>query len=268
MAAALGFSAVTFGYRKGAAVLHALDLEIDAGEMAAVIGPNGTGKTTLVRLASGHLRPQAGRILLAGDDLSSLTARERARRVAVVPQETHLAFDYSVAEVVSMGRAPHQGLLGLQRPADREQLRLAMERTDVLELAARSFLALSGGERQRTIIARALVQEPRILLLDEPTAFLDLRHRLVVYELLTRLNRDSGLTVVVVSHDVDLVARYCDRLILLHEGRAVADGKPLEVLEPELLLRVYGVEAEVRVDPATGRPHVSALRAGDGGVRR
>lgn len=258
MGLALRFSAASFAYRQ-APVFRSLDLSVAEGEMTAVLGPNGTGKTTLLRLASGSLKPASGRVELFARDLLTLPSRERARIVAVVPQETHLVFDFTVKEVVLMGRAPHLGLLGIESQGDLEIARDAMARTEVAHLAHRRFLSLSGGERQGAVIARALAQEPRLLLLDEPTAFLDLRHRLAVYDLLERLNRDSGLTLVVASHDLNMAARHCGRLVLLHQGAVVADGSPEDVLRPEHIRSVYGVEAEIRQDPITGRPYVIPL---------
>ena len=253
--AALRFRSVVFAYDR-APIFTGLDLSIGAGEMVGVLGPNGTGKTTLLRLASGALAPGAGRVEAFGRDVASIPARERARSIAVVPQESHPAFDWSAVEVVRMGRAPHLGLLGLESARDEEIVRGAMERTDSSEFAPRPFLELSGGERQRVILARALAQEPKLLLLDEPTAFLDLKHRLSVYDLLVRLNREHGLTMVLASHDLDLAARYCDRLVLLHRGGVAADGKPEEVLTREILRVVYEVEAEIGRDSTTGRPVV------------
>jgi iron complex transport system ATP-binding protein len=240
-------------------ILAGLDLSIAGGTITGLLGPNGSGKTTLVRLASAVLQPKTGRILLFGDDLASLSTRERARRVAVVPQETYPVFDFTVEEIVRMGRAPHLGLLGFEGPRDRAIARQAMERCEVAQLAARSFRALSGGERQRVMLARALTQEARLLLLDEPTAFLDLKHRLAVYALLGKLHRDNGLTVVVVSHDINLAARYCDRLVLLRCGAIAADGAPAEVLRPEPIRAVYEVDVEVGTDPSSGRPFVIPL---------
>jgi iron complex transport system ATP-binding protein len=254
----LRFESVGFSYRK-APVFAGLDLEIREGEMTAVLGPNGSGKTTFVRLASGFLRPDSGAVHVSGRNLSSFPAGERARRVAVVPQETVLTFHFTVREMVRMGRAPHLGLLGVETERDFEIVREAMERSEVEHLAERSFLSLSGGERQRVILARALAQSPRLLLLDEPTAFLDLRHRLSAYRLLDGMNRENGLTVVVVSHDMNLAARHCRRLVLLDRGMIRAEGPPEEVLTPANLRDVYGVDAEVRRDPATGRPHVFPL---------
>ena len=228
MSAALTFHGVSFDYGH-TAVFDGLDLEIGAGTITGVLGPNGSGKTTLVRLGSGALRPSHGvRHALRRRSFGSLGTRERARRVAVVPQETHPVFDFTVEETVRMGRAPHLGFLGIERPFDLAIARAAMERCEVAELASRSFRALSGGERQRVMLARALAQESQLLLLDEPTAFLDLRHRLSIYARLSQLHREHGLTVVVVSHDINLAARYCDRLVLLQRGSIAADGAPVD----------------------------------------
>lgn len=257
-APALAFEQVGFAYGRTPVLLN-LDLAIDEGRITGLLGPNGTGKTTLVRLASAALRPTAGRVLLFGDDLGAMPARERARSVAVVPQETHPVFDFTVEEIVQMGRAPHLGLFGLAGPRDRKIAREAMQSCEVTHVAGRSYRALSGGERQRVLLARALAQEARLLLLDEPTAFLDLKHRLAVYALLGRLHRERGLSVVVVSHDINLAARHCDRLVLLRCGAVAADGTPAEVLRPEPLRSVYEVDVEVRTDPSSGRPFVIPL---------
>jgi iron complex transport system ATP-binding protein len=256
--AALTFDQVTFAYGR-TPVLTGISIEIAAASITGILGPNGTGKTTLVRLASAAVKPASGRIALFGDDLGTLPARERARRVAVVPQETFPVFDFTVDEIVTMGRAPHLGLLGVPGPRDRKIVRESMEQCDVAYLAGRSFRALSGGERQRVLIARALTQEARLLLLDEPTAFLDLRHRLAVYTLLARMHAERGLTVVVVSHDINLAARYCDRLVLLRCGAVAADGTPEQVLRPDAIRSVYEVEVDIRTDPASGRPFVIPL---------
>ena len=255
---ALAFERVEFAYGR-TPILSGIELSIARGSITGVLGPNGTGKTTLVRLASAALRPSAGRIALFGDDLATLPARERARRVAVVPQETHPVFEFTVDEIVRMGRAPHLGLLGIEGPRDRKIARESMELCEVAYLSGRSFRALSGGERQRVLLARALAQEARLLLLDEPTAFLDLKHRLAVYALLGRLHRERELSVVVVSHDINLAARHCDRLVLLRCGAVAADGTPEEVLRPEPIRSVYEVDVEIRTDPSSGRPFVIPL---------
>ena len=259
-AAALSFRGVSFGY--GAiSVLDRLDLTIGRGELVGLLGPNGVGKTTFVRLASGAVVPAGGSIELFGDDLTGLSTRERARRVAVVPQETHPVFEFTVAEIVRMGRSPHLGFLGLEGPRDHEIVRAAIERCELAHVASRSFRALSGGERQRVLLARALVQEARLLLLDEPTAYLDLKHRIAAYDLLVRLRHEGGPTIVVVSHDINLTARYCDRLVLLRGGAIVADGAPRDVLTASSIRDAYEVEVEILTDPSTGRPFVIPLSA-------
>ena len=259
-APALVFRKVRFGY--GAApVLDGFDLTIGHGELVGLLGPNGVGKTTIVRLASGAVAPAVGRIDLFGDDLGALGTRERARRVAVVPQETHPVFEFTVSEIVRMGRAPHLGFLGIERSRDHEIARDAIERCDLEHVAERSFRALSGGERQRVLLARALVQEARLLLLDEPTAYLDLKHRLAAYDLLARLRREGNPTIVVVSHDINLAARYCDRLVLLRGGAVVADGTPQVVLTATSIRDAYEVDVEILTDPSTGRPFVIPLSA-------
>ena len=258
MSAALDFRGVAFAYRR-ATVFDGLDLAIETATITGILGPNGSGKTTLVRLGSGALSPSSGSVTLFGNDLSELPSRRRAQQVAVVPQETYPVFDFSVEETVRMGRAPHLGFLGIERPSDLKIAREAMERCEVAGLASRSFRALSGGERQRVMLARALAQEAPLLLLDEPTAFLDLKHRLSIYARLSQLHREHGLTVVVVSHDINLAARYCDRLVLLRGGAIAADGAPEDVLRPDSIRSVYEVEVEIRTDPSSGRPFVIPL---------
>ena len=259
-APALAFRRVSFRY--GASpVLDGLDLTIGTGELVGLLGPNGVGKTTFVRLASGAVFPAAGRIDLFGDDVARLPTRERARRVAVVPQETHPVFEFTVAEIVRMGRSPHLGFLGIEGLRDHELANDAIERCELAHVAGRSFRALSGGERQRVLLARALVQEARLLLLDEPTAYLDLKHRLAAYDLLARLRREADPTIVVVSHDINLAARYCDRLVILRGGAVVADGAPHNVLTPQVLRDAYEVDVEILTDRSTGRPFVLPLSA-------
>jgi iron complex transport system ATP-binding protein len=235
-------------------VLEAVELEVRAGEVVGLLGRNGAGKSTLLRVASGVLRPAAGQVALDGRDASSLGRRERARAVALVPQETAVDFPFSVAEVVLMGRTPHLGWLGFESGRDLAVARDAMERLGIASLAERSILELSGGERQLAVVARALAQEPRLLLLDEPTAFLDLRHRM---EVLTHV-RDfaaAGGGALVVSHDLGIAARFCDRLVLLVGGRVMADGAPAEVLVPARLREVFDIEAVVLAGP-DGQPVV------------
>jgi iron complex transport system ATP-binding protein len=239
-----------------AALFDGLSLSIAGGSFVGLIGPNGSGKTTLLRLLAGLLRPDAGEIFLEGRPVEALPPRARARRVAVVVPESPLLFNFSVLEVVLMGRAPHLGLLGLERAEDFAVARAALRDVDLAGREDRPIQELSSGERQRALIARALAQEPRLLLLDEPTAYLDMKHALAIYEILGRLGRDLGLTVVAVSHDLNLAARHAGRLVLLHAGRKAADGAPAEVLTAERILEVYETEADVARDPGSGAPLV------------
>jgi iron complex transport system ATP-binding protein len=239
-------------------LFQGLSIVIPQGAFAGIIGPNGSGKTTLLRLLAGLLRPGAGGVYLDGSGLDTLPPRQRARTLAVVLQEASLLFNFSVLEIALMGRAPHLGLFGLEQADDFAAARRALADVDLRGFEDRPVQELSSGERQRAFLARALAQEPRGILLDEPTAFLDLRHALELYEILRRLNRDRGLTVVTVSHDLGLAARYATRLILLDCGRIAADGPPDEVVTPARLREVYGTEADVLRDPQTGAPVVLA----------
>ena len=235
-------------------VLAGVDLEVNAGEVVGLLGRNGAGKTTLLRVACGLLQPDAGSVSIEGRAARTFSRRERARAVALVPQESAFAFPFSVAEVVLMGRAPHLGWLGFEGARDLEAARAAMQRLGIADAADRSILELSGGERQLAVVARALAQEPRLLLLDEPTAFLDLRHRI---EVLTRVREfaAAGGGALVVSHDLGVAARFCDRLVLLGGGRVLAAGTPAEVLVPERLREAFGIEAAILRDPG-GQPVV------------
>lgn len=250
---ALEFEAVsvTLGGRR---VLAGLDLEVRPGEMLGLIGRNGVGKTTVLRIASRVLRPDAGRVEVEGRPLASFTRRALARVVAVVPQDSHVPFPFCVAEVVLMGRSPHVGPVAFESRGDLALAEEAMARVGITELAPRSILELSGGERQLVMVARALVQDPKLLLFDEPTAFLDLRHRVEVLQIVRELTR-AGASALVVSHDLGLAARYCDRLALLAEGNVLAIGSPAEVLTPERIRRGFGIDALV-LSSADGAPIV------------
>lgn len=233
-----------------------LSFEIGEGEIVGVIGPNSAGKTTLIRLLTRVLEPAAGAIVLEGRPLRSWRPAELARRVAVVPQGVPLEFPFTVEELVLMGRYPHAPDRYFESAADRAIARAAMEATDVLELAALRLDSLSGGERQRAVVARALAQEPRLLVLDEPTAHLDLRHQAESAALLRRLNRERGVTVLLVSHDLNLAAEVCDRLLLMADGRQVAVGPPEAVLNEALLAAAFACEVTVDKHPTTRRPVV------------
>ncbi len=238
------------------ALFDGLSLSLAAGEFAGIIGPNGSGKTTLLRLLSGMVSPEAGDVRLDGRAIPGIPPRERARLVAVVFQETRVLFNFSVLEIALMGRAPHLGSWGLERREDFEAARAALRDMDLTEQEDRPLQELSSGERQRALLARALAQEARILLLDEPTAFLDLKHRLQIYDILARLNRERGLTVVATSHDLNLAARYGSRLVLMHRGRLAADGPPDSVLTAALIREVYETETRIERDTTTGAPFV------------
>ncbi|MEU8777539.1 ABC transporter ATP-binding protein [Streptomyces sp. NPDC048606] len=239
----------------GHTLLHGVDLAARPGETVGVVGPNGSGKTTLLRCVHGALRPTAGRVLLDGLDAGELGVKERARVVAVVPQDADGTFGLTVHEVVAMGRSPHKRFWEQDGPGDRRLVAEALETVGMAAFAARAFGELSGGERQRVLVARALVQEPGLLALDEPTNHLDIRYQLEVLALV----RGLAATGLLVLHDLNLAAFFCDRLYVLSGGTVVAAGPPAEVLTPELLKEVYGVRAEVAPHPTTGVPNIVYL---------
>jgi ABC-type cobalamin/Fe3+-siderophores transport system ATPase subunit len=242
---------VTVEYR-GRAVLRSIDLDVAAGERVALIGPNGAGKSTLLRVATGLVRPTAGQVILAGTPLERLDREAIARRLAVVPQQVTLPFATRVEEVVALGRLPHEDPFRGARPADRAAVAAAIERVGVGHLLGRDARELSLGERQLVLLALAVAQASPILVLDEPTVHLDLRHQVGTMDLLEDLNARDGATIVAVLHDLGLAALYFPRLVLLDAGRIVADGTPSEVLTPDRIREVFGV------DPAIVRLPVAA----------
>jgi iron complex transport system ATP-binding protein len=229
----------------GRLILSQLELDVDSGEVVALVGPNGSGKSTILRTLARVLRPRAGSVLLDGRAISSLSTREVAKQLALLPQGPTLANDMTVEELVWMGRSPHQGLLGLPTGSDRDAVEWAISETGMHELRGRGMSSLSGGERQRAWIAMALAQKPEILLLDEPTTFLDLSHQLEVLDLVRYVNREHGITVVMVLHDLNQAARYATRVVVLNEGSIHCHGAPGEVLTVDNLRDVFGVEARV-----------------------
>ena len=233
-------------------VLDDVSFAIGPGELVGVIGPNGAGKTTLVRLLAGVLSPIGGSVRLAGRPLSEYRRREVARRLAVVPQDAHVDFPFTALEVVLMGRAAHLPPLGFPRARDLTVARAAMQRLEVAHIEDRPLDRVSGGERQRVLLARALAQEPDVLLLDEPTTHLDLRHQAGIHDVLGELSRSRGTAVLSVLHDLNLAAMYCDRLLLLAGGRLVRDGTPGDVLTAEALGSAYRTRVYVGPNPATG----------------
>lgn len=250
---------LTFGYTDQA-LLYNVQARVEHGEMVGLLGPNGSGKTTLLRLLSGILRAKQGHILLDGRELVAWGRRGIAQRVAVVPQELQVPFAFTVEQMVTLGRTPYVRLFGTRTARDLAIAGQAMEAAEVKGLSERVFNELSGGERQRVVVAMALAQQPRLLLLDEPTSHLDIKYQVEVLELVRRLNRETGVTVIAALHDLNLAARYFPRLLLFQRG-IVADGGPAEVLEPHLLQRVYGVSVQVGV--MHGAEHLSVLPPGD-----
>ena len=242
-----------------------IELAVPRGAFYAVIGPNGCGKTTLLKLLLGALDPHAGRIAYDDRPLDDWPRRELARRVGVVPQSEELVFPLTVRELVAMGRYPHLGPWHGERAADRSAVGSAMARCDIAELSARPMSTLSGGERQRARLARALAQEPDTLVLDEPTASLDIAHEMGIFELLRGL-ADSGVTVLMVTHNLNVAARYADRLLLLDRGDPVAEGTPADVFTADTLETVYrwpiAVADHPGPGPDTGAPQVTPLRGG------
>ena len=256
MSALLAAEGLTVGY-PGRGVFRDVSFALGAGELVALCGPNGAGKSTLLRALIGLHAPLAGSVTLAGAPLASLRRREIARRVTLLPQESPPELPLTVREIVSLGRLPHLGRFEPERAADVRAVEAALVATDTAVLAERPLTELSGGERHRVHLARALAQEAPVLLLDEPIAGLDLVHQLQALELL-RATVAAGRGAVVALHDLSLAARFCDRVLLLSEGRLVADAPPTAVLTPETLARVFGVRADVRADEQ-GRPIVIPL---------
>ena len=243
---------VTLG---GNRILRGVSFEARPGEVAGIIGPNGAGKSTLLRVLAGLIQPNAGKVRIDGAPLKGFNAGARARRIAFMPQHDS-AHPFTALETVLMGRYAHLNRFELEGSEDREIARQAMLRTDTSQFEARQLDRLSGGERQRVILARALAQQAGVILLDEPSASLDLRHRLSVMEALRHEVAERKVAVVIALHDVSLAGRYCDRLTLLSEGITAAEGTPGDVLTPHHLRSSFGVETEVRVDPRTGCPQV------------
>jgi cobalamin transport system ATP-binding protein len=251
---------LSFAY-KDKPVLDGISLSIDKGEMIGLIGPNGSGKTTLLKIFSAVLTA-SGEVQLNGRNIRTYGRRELSRLFAMVPQESQILFPYTVAEIVLMGRASYHSPLALEGKRDLEVARASVELTDCLSFADRYLHELSGGEKQRVIIARALAQEPEILLLDEPSAFLDLRHQVQVFELMRRLNRERGLTIVAALHDLNLAALFFPRLVMLSEGKIYRDGSPKEVLTEETIEEIYGIKVRVERDASSERPQIFVCPSG------
>jgi iron complex transport system ATP-binding protein len=254
---AIAASQLRFSYGENT-IIDDVSFSVAAGEMLGILGPNGSGKSTLLRLLSGVLAPASGAVHVHDRPLASYSRRQLGQAIAVVPQDTAIEFPFSVTEVVLMGRSPHLGGFAFEGDRDVEVAHQAMRRTGVIHLAHRSIHELSGGERQRVILARALAQEAGIMLLDEPGAFLDIRHTVEIYDLLQDLQLE-GRTIVTVLHDLNLAALYCNRVALLKAGRLFRLGTPAEVITYNALIDVYETEVYVDTNDITGAINVLPL---------
>jgi iron complex transport system ATP-binding protein len=254
----LSMRKVSFAYFNGFA-LQAINLMIAPGEIVGLLGPNGCGKTTLLKLASGVLSPVEGEVLLDEVKLKKLSRRQVAQRIAVVPQSYHLPFAFKVTEVVLLGRTPFVSGLSGETKKDRDVTADALQLVGIDGLGKRHFNDLSGGEQQKVVLAMALAQEPEVLLLDEPTAHLDINHQVEILELVRSLNREQGVTVIAAMHDLNLASLFFDRLILLKEGTIFADGSPREVLTERNIKDVFSASVRVSPHPVTFAPHIVVL---------
>jgi iron complex transport system ATP-binding protein len=243
-------------------VLQDVSFRVEKGEFVGVIGPNGSGKTTLLKILYRLLSPQKGEILFELVPMRKMDRNDIAKRIAVVAQETQLLFPFSVLETVLMGRSPYLGHLMFESEKDLEIAKKAMEWTKVFPFSERPMDELSGGERKRVFIARALAQEPEVILLDEPTANLDIHHQIDFLDLILTLNRERGLTIIMASHDMNIASEFCDRLILLQDGRIYKMGTPDEVITKENIESVYGCEVWIDQNPVSGMPRINLSKKG------
>jgi iron complex transport system ATP-binding protein len=259
----LNASDVSFSYERGRRgarrVIDHVSFDVERGTIVGLLGPNGSGKTTLVRILAGMLHPDSGRVSLDGTSVTDMSRRDLARRVALVPQETHTTFDFSVIDMVLMGRYPHLGPFELERPADLDIACDALRATGTEDLESRSFRTLSGGEKQRVIIAAALAQASDLLLLDEPTTALDVGYQFEIAALLKRLNAEHGTTMIVSTHDLNLAASLCERVVLLKSGSVIAQGPTAQTLTAENIRVLYNVEADVQFHARAGHLTVVPL---------
>lgn len=240
-------------------ILEDISLEIRGGEIFGIIGPNGSGKSSLLKLLSSIHRPQKGNLFLKEAEIEQIGQRDLARTVAIVPQESYFLFPFTIGEIVLMGRSPHLKGRFFEDSHDWKVAHEAMEWVDIAGLEERPITGVSGGEKQRAVIARALAQEPEVLILDEPTASLDIGHQIEIYHLLTRLNAEKGLTIILSSHDLNLASQYCHRLMLMNRGKIYAMGFPSEVITEKNIREVYGCHVIVDTHPVSGLPRVTLL---------
>lgn len=250
----LQLNSISFKY-DSTAVLSDISFDLNPGQFLGIIGPNGAGKSTLLRICGGILKTIEGSIKLNNVDLHRIDSKKRARTIAFVPQETFFALDFTVEEIVLMGRYPYTRPFQVETRNDLEVMERALELADLMELRQRPIKSLSSGEKQRAVIARALCQEPNILLLDEPTSHLDLQHTRAIMDLLTRLNHE-GISIIAVNHDLNLASLYCRELILLYKGKMHAAGTPRELMNEKIIKQVYQTSVDVVKHPDTGQPQI------------
>lgn len=266
---AIEFKDVNAGYHN-APVLNNVSFSIPKGQIAAVIGPNGAGKTTIFKVITGLIRPSVGTVRVFGEDILGMTAQRRATLVGVVPQALDTTVAFTIEEIVTTGRVASMGRWRPPSPDDRRAIERAMTYTDVVDMKHRPVNELSGGEKQRAVIAMVLAQQPKLILMDEATSHLDMNHQLEVMQIVERLNREDGVTVVMISHDLNTAAEFCEHLLLFDQGRLVADGRPQDVLTRDILRRTYHCDVRVTHDAANGSvtvtptPRLSADRSGAG----
>lgn len=249
------------GYRyEDAWALRGVDLQVNTGEIVGILGPNGSGKTTLLKIMDGILHPAEGKVSIRSRSIKDLKRADLAREIAMVAQENHFRFSFSALEIVLMGRYPHLGRLQFEGVKDMDIALESLRATQTIEFSERSIHELSGGEKQRVLIARALAQEPRIILLDEPTSFLDLKFKREVFRLISSLSSDKHISIILVSHDIDLAAQYCTRLVMLKNGSIYKEGTPEEVITTDNIREVYECPVLVDENPISGRPRVSIIK--------
>lgn len=241
---------LTFAYDT-TVVLEDISINSSSGEFIGIIGPNGAGKSTLIKIIDGILKVEEGEVIIDGREISSITRRELAKTIAYLPQESKFAFDYTVKEVVMMGRFPYLKGVWTYAATDYSIVHEMMNLMEIDRFQARQFNALSGGEKQRVLIASALAQQPKIILLDEPTNALDLHHQIAIYQIFKKLQQDQNLTIIVVTHDINLAAQFCDRMIMIGNGRVISDGRPEKVLQFQLLQDTFGVNVYIDINPLT-----------------
>jgi iron complex transport system ATP-binding protein len=232
-------------------VLKDINLRAKSGEFIGIIGPNGAGKSTLIKVIDRVLPADSARILFEGADLNVIARRDLARIIAYLPQENNFTFSYTVREVVMMGRYPYLQGIGIYGHDDLQVIKSVMNLFEIEQFAERHFNELSGGEKQRVLIASALAQRPKIMLLDEPTNALDLHHQLAIFNILRKLRQEQNLTIIVVTHDINLAAQFCDRIVLMKDGTIIRDGEPAAVLQFQLLQDIFGVKVYIDINPLT-----------------